>query len=373
MITKTINNSDYGITNGTIMFPNAYCFVYNPNYVFLELGSLTSVIVEVTDGELTFSVTCSLYNGGGKCYVSRLMELLFGDTYIDKRSKEVTINIYGNDSAKGLISSSSTVAMWGSMKIGDTFGGGTMLVSPTNHAKFIREVKWFKAFPFKVSLFSPSSSKSLTLKEDGGTETIVLSSTTAGIFEITLSGTSTTKRELEYKIELESETVKSTFTNVFDKTFTGNQYKYFDEMLKVRVSDLHEGYYLRWIDQFGFLEYWLFQKSTLTNKNKLGDTSVETDLAVGGIYYPNHERTTHIENGVTVKCGAINLTKGEYKTVSSIVSSPHIDLFKGYDMEMTEIWEPVNVVAGSYKSDEKQELQDFELQFTMPDTSSQTL
>ena len=98
MITKTINNTDYGITNGTITFPSAYCFVYNPNYVFLELGSLTSVIVDVTDGELTYSVACSLYNGGGKCYVSRLMELLFGDAYIDKRSKEVTINIYGNDS-----------------------------------------------------------------------------------------------------------------------------------------------------------------------------------------------------------------------------------------------------------------------------------
>ena len=373
MITKVVNNSDYGITNGTVMFPNAYCFVYNPNYIFFELGGLTSVIVEVTDGTLTYSVTCSLYKGSGKCYVSRLMELLFGEEYLSKRSTKVTLSIYGNDSAKGLISSSSSVAIWGSMKIGDTFGGGTMLVTQTTHAKFVREVRWFKAYPFKVSLFSPSTSKSLTLSEDGGTEKTVQSTTTEGIFEVTLTNTSTTNTKMEYKVELEAETIKSSFTNVFDKTFTGTLYKYLDEILKVRVSDEKEGYYVRWIDQFGFLEYWLFRKGSLTNKNKLGSTTIEIGKPIDGIFYPNHKRVTHIKNEPTIKCGAINLTRGEYKTISTVLVSPHVDLFKGYDIERNEIWEPINVVAGSYKSDENKILQDFELQFTMPDTASQNL
>lgn len=375
MITKTINNSEIGITNGTIQFPNAYCFVFNPNYIFLELGTeMSSVSVEITDGLSTYSVSCSLFKGSGRCYISRLLELLFVDEYLEKRSASVTINIKsGNEGV--LVSSSTTIAIWGSMKVGDTFGGGIMLgslYSAEDHARFMREVIWFKNFPFKVSMFSPSASKSLTLKEDRGIEKTIQETTKAGIFEVTLTG-STTKKELLYKIELEAETVKSSFTNVFDKTFTGAQYRYLDELLKVIVSNDKEGYYLRWIDQYGFLEYWLFKKSSLTNKNKPGNTTIEDDKPIDGVYYPNHERTTHIGNTVTIKCGATNLTKGQYKTVESIVASPHIDLFKGYSMDGREIWIPVNVVSGSYKKNEQKVLQDFELQILLPDTASQSL
>lgn len=375
MITKTINNSEIGITNGTIQFPDAYCFVFNPNYIFLELGTeMSSVSVEITDGLSTYSVSCILFKGSGRCYISRLLELLFVDEYLEKRSASVTINIKsGNEGV--LVSSSTTIAIWGSMKVGDTFGGGIMLgslYSAEDHARFMREVIWFKNFPFKVSMFSPSASKSLTLKEDRGIEKTIQETTKAGIFEVTLTG-STTKKELLYKIELEAETVKSSFTNVFDKTFTGAQYRYLDELLKVIVSNDKEGYYLRWIDQYGFLEYWLFKKSSLINKNKPGNTTIEDDKPIDGIYYPNHERTTHIDNTVTIKCGATNLTKGQYKTVESIVVSPHIDLFKGYSMDGREIWIPVNVVSGSYKKNEQKVLQDFELQILLPDTASQSL
>ena len=377
MITKTINNSILGIVNGTIQFPNDYCFTFNPNYVFLELGTdITSVVVEVSDGNSIYQVECSLYKGSGRCYISKLLELLFDKDYLSKRSSSVTIRVYYNDEDRTEIERSSTIAIWGSMKVGDTFGGGTILANlynASNHAKFMREVVWFKNFPFKVSMFSPSASKSLTLKEDRGTEKVIQETTKAGIFEVVLTGTTTTKKELLYKIELEAETVKSSFTNVFDKTFTGAQYKFLDELLKVVVSDDKEGYYIRWIDQYGFLEYWLFKKSTLTNKNKLGDTSIEDDKPIDGIFFPNHERTTHIENSTTIKCGAVNLTRGQYKTVQTILSSPHVDLFKGYSMDREEIWIPINVVAGSYKKDETKELQDFELQITLPDTASQSL
>lgn len=377
MITETINNSSLGISNGTIQYPNAYCFTFNPNYIFLELGTdISSVIVIVTDGDSTYSVTCSLFNGSGRCYVSRLMEMLFDKSYLSRRSTEVTFKVCANNSDQEVISVSSSIAIWGSMKVGDTFGGGYMLnklYDESYHAKFMREVVWFKAFPFKVSMFSPSSSKSLTLKEDGGSEMTVQSYTKAGIFDVTLTDTATSKKELLYKIELEADTIRSTFTNVFDKTFTGSQYRYLDELIKVTVSDDQEGYYIRWIDQFGFLEYWLFRKSTLTNKNTLDSTSIETDTPVDGVYYSNHERVIHVDNSATVKCGAINLTMGQYKTVSTILASPHIDMFMGYSLDRNEVWLPINIVAGSYKQDETKELQDFELQITLPDTAAQTL
>lgn len=373
MITKTINNESLGIENGTIQFPNGYCFVYNPNYIFIELGaSVSYVLVEITDGSASYQITCNLFKGGGRCYISKLMELVFQNDHLTRRSAEITINVCVLGDEKVVVATSTTVAIWGSMKIGNTFGCGKMEeVTPSSHARFVREVRRYKDYPFKVSMFSPSSDTVLK-KKTGSSEEVDSGTTKVGIFDIDLSSSDMSK-EILYKVEIESGTIKSTFTNVFDKTFTGSIYKYVDEIVKVRPFDDREGYYIRWIDEYGFLEYWLFKKSTLTNKNKLDSTSIETDVSIDGVYYPNHERAIHVENGITIKCGAVNLTQGEYDTASTILSSPHIDMFMGYSLEKMEIWLPINVVAGSHKKDETKELQDLELQITLPDTSSQTL
>lgn len=374
MIIKTINNESLGIVNGTIQFPNGYCFVFNPNYIFVELGTnIPYVQVEIIDGTTSYSIACNLFKGGGRCYISKLMELVFQYDHLTKRSAEITMNVCALSGEKIVLASCTTIAIWGSMKVGDTFGCGKMEeITSSNHARFVREVRHYTGFPFKVSMFSPSADKPLKKKMGYQSEITEQETTKAGIFDIDLTSDNSIA-ETQYKIEVESETIKSTFTNVFDKTFTGSIYRYVDEIVKVRPHRDKEGYYLRWIDEYGFLEYWLFKKSTLINKNKLDSTSIETDVAVDGVYYPNHERTIHVENGRTFKCGAVNLTSGEYDTVATVLSSPHIDLFVGYSLEKEEIWLPINVVAGSYKKDETKELQDFELQITLPDTSSQTL
>lgn len=374
MITKTIDNESLGIANGTIQFPNGYCFVFNPNYIFIELGTnIPYIQVEIADDTGSHSIACNLFKGGGRCYISKLMELVFQNDHLAKRSAEITINVYAFGNERILLASSTIIAIWGSMKVGNTFGCGNMEeITPSNHARFVREVRHYIGYPFKVSLFSPSADKPLKKKVGYESEVTELETTEVGIFDIDLTNRKSIANTI-YKIEIESETIKSTFSNVFDKTFTGSVYRYVDEIVKVSSNYDKEGYYLRWIDEYGFLEYWLFKKSTLTNKNKLDSTSIETDVAIDGVYYPNHERAIHVDNGRTIKCGAINLTLGEYDTVATVLSSPHIDLFVGYSLDKEEIWLPINVVAGSYKKDETKELQDFELQITLPDTSSQTL
>ena len=374
MITKTIDNESLGIANGTIQFPSGYCFVFNPNYTFIELGTnIPYVQVEIADDTGFYSIACNLFKGGGRCYISKLMELVFQNDHFTKRSAEITINVYAFSNERILLASSTIIAIWGSMKVGNTFGCGNMEeITSSNHARFVREVRHYIGYPFKVSLFSPSADKPLKKKVGYESEVTELETTEVGIFDIDLTNRKSIANTI-YKIEIESETIKSTFSNVFDKTFTGSVYRYVDEIVKVSSNYDKEGYYLRWIDEYGFLEYWLFKKSTLTNKNKLDSTSIETDVAIDGVYYPNHERAIHVDNERTIKCGAINLTLGEYDTVATVLSSPHIDLFVGYSLDKEEIWLPINVVAGSYKKDETRELQDFELQITLPDTSSQTL
>lgn len=370
---RTINDSANGITDGTITYPNEYCFAYNPNYVEIDLGAdKTTARVEVATSNESYSVECALFRGYTKCYISKMLQLLFSDTYLSTRSVEVTINVYWVDE---LIDSITTIAIWGSMKMGDTFGAGTMLESATedNHAKFRRELVWYKQFPFKVSLFCLSTSQSIMVSRDGGTAVDSGITPKKGIFEITIPTTDTAKREIVYSIPLLAETVKSTFTAIFDKTFTGTLYQYLDEEVVIHISEDKAGYYIRWIDQYGFLEYWLFSRNTLTEKNKLGDTEIELDDDIEGIYYPNITRNTHVTNTNTVKCAAVNLTEGQLAIVKTIIKSPHIDIFMGYNMENKEIWLPCNIVAGSYKISETDILQDFEIQFTLPDTAAQTL
>jgi len=68
MITKTINNEDLGIANGTIQYPNAYSFTFNPNYIFLELGTdVSSARITVSITGASYSIICSLYKGSGRC------------------------------------------------------------------------------------------------------------------------------------------------------------------------------------------------------------------------------------------------------------------------------------------------------------------
>jgi hypothetical protein len=374
MITKTINNKTLGIMNGTIQFPNEYCFAFNPNYIEVDLEQgIPYIDIEVT-GSKAIDIRCSLYKGKGKCYISRLMQLMFDEDLLTTRIQNITINVsyYGN-----LIASEDFTVIWGCIRLGDPFGLGEIItkfkkteyLNGMKHIKFLREVKWFKKFPFSVSFFAPSSSDVLTQKVDGKSAQNV-SRDAYAIFEIT--PTQDALHSILYNINVDKELLESTFTAIFDETFS-KTYKFVDESVNVTVSNETEGYYIRWIDQFGFIQYWLFRKGDITHKNKLGSNTKQIDKSLNGIYYGNIERVTSIENTETIKCAAVNLNENMVRTVETIIKSPYIDLFLGYNQQNEEVWLPINIVAGSHKVTPNKILQNYEIQFTMPDTATQTL
>ena len=164
-------------------------------------------------------------------------------------------------------------------------------------------------------------------------------------------------------------------TSVFDTTF---DYTFFvsgeySTITKLIIDNRTNGHYLRWIDRCGMYQYYLFDKGKKTVKNKLGSNTVIEDYSVGGLYFANHERTTHIEATTTVKCCAPLLEEDIFDYVSSIIASPIIDLYVGKTKAGTEIWVPVNIVASSIDYDNKQCLHDLEISFTLPPTNAQSL
>lgn len=369
MVTKTTNS-------GSITFPNKYVFAFNPNYIDFNLeSSINSVEVSVASSAKEFNITCSLYKGKGKCYISRILQLLFDDDYLTHRVEEATIAILNNGENIG---QTTLTIMWGCIRLGDPFGLGEVLgkfkqeqsVIERKTITFYRETKWFKRFPCSISFFAPSGSKDLKATIDGGKETVVDIGNQPAILDVQPSADA--KNQIIYSIAVDKEAIASTFPFVFDDTF-GKSYQYTQEKLRVIVSDETEGYYIRWIDQYGFIQYWLFKKGTITHKNKLGSNTKPIKKELNSIYYGNIERITSIENTETHKCAAISLNENMLRTVETIIKSPYVDLFLGYNQKNEEVWLPINVVAGSYKVSQKKVLQDYEIQFTMPDTASQTL
>ena len=362
-------------SSGSITFPNEYVFAFNPNYIDFNLdSSVTSVNVSVKGNGKEFNIVCSLYRGKGKCYISRMLQLLFDDDVLTTRVISASIDV-STDTED--LQSDTFYVMWGCIRLGDPFGLGETITkfqisfaAGMKHVRFLREVKWFKKFPFSVSFFAQLSSGNTLTATIDRTKTINVNRANVPIFEV--APPSDAKMNILYNINLDKEVLESTFPTIFDETFS-KTYKYDDESVMVTISNETEGYYIRWIDQFGFIQYWLFKKGNITNKNKLGSNTKPVQKELNGIYYGNIERVTSIENTETRKCAAINLNENMVRTVETIIKSPYVDLFLGYNQNNREVWLPINVVAGSYKVSPNKVLQDYEIQFTMPDTASQSL
>lgn len=163
----------------------------------------------------------------------------------------------------------------------------------------------------------------------------------------------------------------SPFDTSFDYTFwPPNEMSTITELT---IDNSTCGHYLRWIDRFGMFQYFLFSKGKETMKNKLSSSTVVEDYAVGGMYFANHERKIHIDGTKTVKCCAVSLSQEIYEYVSSIITSPLIDLYMGKTRFGDEMWVPVNIEATNHDFKPDEVLHDLEISFTLPPVNAQTL
>lgn len=169
----------------------------------------------------------------------------------------------------------------------------------------------------------------------------------------------------------EVEVKTSTFDNTFDYTFwLSNEMSTITELI---IDNSTAGHYLRWIDRFGMFQYFLFVKGKETMKNKLSSNTIVEDYTVGGMYFANHERVVNVEGSKTIKCCAVSLPQEIYDYVSSIITSPIIDLYMGKTRFGDEMWVPVNIVATNHDFQPADILHDLEISFTLPPVNAQTL
>lgn len=178
------------------------------------------------------------------------------------------------------------------------------------------------------------------------------------------------KATIKYKVN-EDDNVFSTFDSTFDYTFfkTGENVA----LINLEVCNDTAGYYLRWIDRQGNLQYYLFKKGQISYKNKPGKETILENGSINGMYFVNHSRIRETEGTITKKCCAVHLRTDIFDYVVTIINAPIVDCYLGKDKNGDDIWLPINVQSSTITYDPHKQLNDLEFSFNVPNVASQTL
>lgn len=398
---KFVNN-DFSVE-----FPDSVVFAFNPLYCTFKTN--------VTVSEVNFSVVCNgmsrvinvqLLNGKATIYFSRILQLFFDD-HKHFRTLNFTIAIVDKNTNSNIFST-SLLAIWGSLTLGARYNAYG-LFNFTGKSQYERTRIWFKNFPFRFSMFSvnlnpqikctcdgspvaytsmpalppgpPSDLNGEWVDSDGNIYqydastqsyfiTDVGNGREYGIFDINPARLfPSAKRCASCRIG-EIGTV-NVFDNTFDYTFYQNGLS--THIVNLKISNDSMGYYLRWIDRYGELQYFLFTNRIASEKNTLASDTVSDMEQVGPMGFPNHIRSAQITSKITCKCSAVALPREIYEYVATVVTSPIIDLYLGKSASGREIWVPVQIVSASHDFDTAKALNDLTISFTLPEYKSQTL
>lgn len=345
---------------GGFVYPDDVVFVYNPNYInFVRIFHYDNVSISFVNPRISsksIDINVALINGNASVYISKFLQILLGEerattlyAVIKSGNEEVTI---------------SFLCINGSLNIGERFGKIGSFVYDPDEKHFTRRVRWFKNFPFSVSVFAQEE-MSLSYRYDRNTysgqisigtrytdidpNTIIGDAQTQGVFKIEPKGGARTS---------------STFDNSYDYTFKNLLESV--QFVRLQVDNSTCGHYFRWIDPLGQLQYFLFTKGV--EEIKVTDSeSYEDEIESNGIYFGRIMRTLEKSRTREIKCCAANLTADEQDYVKTIVSSINCEMYLGGD-----IWIPANIKAGTFSINEKAHLQDFEITAELPISQTQT-
>lgn len=343
---------------GKISYPDNIIFAYNPNHIILS-GLDASFVTVSFSGTKNISVEASLLNGSADIFVSKFLQFVMGEN----RSLGVTISV----STDGSRYSFTLLCINGAINIGDRFGRIGAYRYDGSLGAYTRRVRWFKKFPFRVSLFAESSDTVLTYRYDGYgySEESKLSEGFNDIDPDKIVGNAINTAVLKVTPFVNQSTFDDTFDYTFQALIQSITY------VRMVVDESVDGHYFRWVDQNGQLQYFLFSKGT--EKTKITESEkVEDEIEIDGLYFGRINMPVEKTTSRELNCCAVNLTDDEQDYVKTIASSVKCDMYIG-KRNGKEIWMPVNVKAGSFTVSEIENLQDYEIAVELPTSQTQTI
>lgn len=323
----------------TITYPDETCFAFNPQIITID--NLTgSVIFYVGD----YSDMRDPISGKVSIDISEYLRSLLRFDYATRPNSK---NIHVQIDVDGQTFEFYINVIWGAMNIGEVF-------NPS------RTVTMFRNFPSTISIYSNGE---INVRYDAEEYTSVEVEKT-GLLHKDFSELFKDAKEFGMIKILNTPEAPSTFQYTFDRTFKPLP----DDavLIKVLFNDCTKGIYLRWLDRHGFLQYWLFQEGDLTGQSSNEGEQLNVDYRNIKYVYNGMSRYQGKTYQTTRKACATLVERETFNMLSSIHSSPIVDMY------IDGNWIPVNIVAGSF-TDNGADLQDFEIQITMPETITQML
>lgn len=367
--------TEYQILGGTMTAPlNGVVFAYNPT--FLQFDGITSTdklyidFVENSEygtGETFSRMTLYLHDGSASVDISAYLRAEFAgktkgtDTFRTSSNIAVTIK----DEADTQDVTLEYCVVYGAILPGEIF-------NPS------RTVKMWSAYPQVVPFYHGS------LEDDGSTIYLQKDNSPAYIWQLPQNEIGTAMISLydnqaettpmvesgQIVIYPSANTTLTTFTMEYDGTFTSIEG---ETIINIEIDSrpqCDDHIFLRWLDKFGFWQYWLF---------KVGEVQV-TDAVVGealtfltSTTYPYYA-TRNIGKSLVkqITACAPNLTREEWEMLSGMKGSVNVCAF---DIA-SQSWVPVNIGAGNSvwkRGIQGQHLQDFAIKVVYPTIQTQRL
>ena len=359
----------------TLTYPDLWAFCFSPCYVSIEGATdYAKAIVSVYNGNGSYNVECALYGGKAKVMVSTYLQLLASAGMAGNRCTDAAFYVSlndGTDTTKVFDEQATGgfFIVWGSLRPVQRIGFvGAYTYDPVALA-FTRRVRWFKNFPFRVSVFGAANTP-FRVRYDGNTYGTEFSfGGCNGYLDIDPNGYASAAQRMAV-IKTSGTSAGSTFDETFDYTFDALAAD--NTITRLMIDNSCNGYYLRWIDYLGQLQYYLFAEGTRTTKTADGDT-IETPIQYGGVDYGGGRIVTSKDCQRSVHVAAVALDQDECDYVATIAQAVVCHLYRGKDANDNEIWLPVTIEAGQFAASERAGLQDYEITINLPTEASQRL
>lgn len=370
---RTLTNNNY-----TMHYPNATHFAFVPAVVRLTDISAyqqASVTVASTTNGRTYTETREVHNGSVYFDIQRAIQMCFdeveratidyGVAFNDsplKHSVKVTTKLTGEG---GSIQPTAYYidALWGAIRVGESSGGE------------LRR-RWFVNFPFSVDVFTKYGDEFDITVDDGRSDGVIYYNQ-----EPNADGATEYRRALLAPAHIFD--VAPTTQNIHialphgivlkDDTESNGLTAYTLDIDRTEQSD--NNVYLRWVDSQGRYEYYLFKQMGDDYEYTAGawernEVDIPTAYVQGQNVASGMRQAFTQSIGMTLGAKLVDAQTLDY--LLTLLGSPIVDMFAGYDDNDTPLWRRVNVSPSKFQRTTKP-LQDFSVQIVVPSLNLQTL
>lgn len=370
---RTLTNNNY-----TMHYPNATHFAFVPAIIrFTDITAYqqaTVTVASTTNGR-TYSETREVYNGSVYFDIQRAIQMCFdeverasidyGVAFNDsalKHTVKVTTTLTGEDG-----STSPTAyyidALWGAIRIGESSGGE------------LRR-RWSINYPFTIDVFTKYGDEfDITVDNDRSNGVIYYNQ------EPSASGATQYRRALLapahiFDVAPTTQKIHIALPHgivLKDDTESNGLTAYTLDIDRSDQSD--KNVYLRWVDSQGRYEYYLFKK--IDDEYEYKAASWERNEVTMPTAYDNGLNVASgmrqsFTQGIGVTLGAKLVDAPTLDYLITLLGSPIVDMFAGYDDNDTPLWRRVNVSPAKFQRTTKP-LQDFTVQIIVPSLNLQIL